>query len=141
VGDSEFASALLRLSFAVQCLYHDLSREHDLTAQQALLMCALIERPVGMAELTEQLHIEKSTLTGLVDRAERRGLVRRAPHPVDRRVVRVALTLEGGEVVAGFQEAVTDALTDQLAHLPDEIQRYLRAALPPAATTYWERLG
>src|SRR5262245_12104683 len=77
--DEGFAGALIRLSLGVQYVHQDVSRSFDLTPQQAVLMFSLLEGPVGMAELSDRLHIEKSTLTGLVDRAERRCMVYRTP--------------------------------------------------------------
>jgi len=62
-ADEEFAGALIRLSLAVQYVHQDISRIHDLTPQQAVLMFSLLDGPVGMAELSDRLHVEKSTLT------------------------------------------------------------------------------
>ncbi len=45
-----------------------------------------------MNELAELLGLDKSSTSGLVDRAQRRGLVRRVPSQLDRRSVRVRLT-------------------------------------------------
>lgn len=139
--DVEFAGALIRLSLAVQYVLQDLSRQHELTPQQSVLMSSLLERPVGMAELSDRLHIEKSTLTGLVDRAEKRGLVHRTPDPGDRRALRVALTPVGRDVADTFYRAVTDALLAHLGELPAERFAELRSAVPPTATLYWDAVG
>ena len=139
--DVEFAGALIRLSLAVQYVHQDVSRSFELTPQQAVLMFSLLEGPVGMAELSDRLHVEKSTLTGLVDRAERRCLVYRTPDPADRRALRVALTEKGHEAAAAFYRAATDALLGHIAGLPDEIKRELRSAVPPTATVYWDAVG
>jgi DNA-binding MarR family transcriptional regulator len=48
------------------------------------------------------LGLAKSSLTGLVDRTERNGLVRREPDPRDMRAVRVALTPQGSRLAAEF---------------------------------------
>jgi DNA-binding MarR family transcriptional regulator len=140
-GDEDFAGALIRLSLAVQYVHQDVSRIHELTPQQAVLMYSLLEGPVGMAELSDRLHIEKSTLTGLVDRAERRCMVHRTPDPADRRALRVALTEKGREAAAAFYRAVTDALLGHIADLPAQTQEQLRAAVPPTATVYWDAVG
>jgi DNA-binding MarR family transcriptional regulator len=140
-GNEQFVGALIRLSMAVQYVHQDLSREHDLTPQQSVMMCAITHGPAGMAELTDYLHIEKSTLTGLVDRAERRGLVARAQDPCDRRAVQVALTPRGREAVTEFQQAITKTLTEQLDDLPASVRRQLRTALPMIADTYWNSLS
>jgi DNA-binding MarR family transcriptional regulator len=139
--DEGFAGALIRLSLAVQYVHQDISRIHDLTPQQAVLMFSLLEGPVGMAELSDRLHVEKSTLTGLVDRAERRCMVLRTPDPADRRALRVSLTAKGREVASAFYRAVTDALLGHIADLPEETRDQLRAAVPPTATVYWDAMG
>ncbi|WSZ86845.1 MarR family transcriptional regulator [Streptomyces sp. NBC_00859] len=108
------AAALVRTSFLVQTVYTEASRAHGLPAQQAQLICVLTAQPHGMGELSTMLGLEKSSLTGLVDRAERRGLVRREPDPQDRRAVRVALTSEGARVSGAFSalaSARMEALT------------------------------
>jgi DNA-binding MarR family transcriptional regulator len=96
------AAALVRTSFLVQAVYAEASREYGLSAQQGVLLCVLMAEPRGMGELSGMLGLEKSSLTGLVDRAVRRELVRREPDPQDRRAVRVALTTEGRMIVDMF---------------------------------------
>jgi DNA-binding MarR family transcriptional regulator len=139
--DETFAGALLRLSLAVQYLHQDISRRHDLTPQQAVLMFSLLDGPVGMAELSDRLHIEKSTLTGLVDRAERRRMVHRTPDPADRRALRVALTADGREIAVTSYRAITEALLGHIAGLPADTQAQLRAAVPPTSGVYWDAMG
>jgi DNA-binding MarR family transcriptional regulator len=48
-----------------------------------------------MSQLAEQLFCDASYVTGLVDKLEAKGLVRRLPNPVDRRVKLIALTEAG----------------------------------------------
>lgn len=57
---------------------------------------------MGMGRLGTVLGLAKSTVTGLVDRTERHGLVQREPAPYDSRAVRVTLTSHGDEVAEGF---------------------------------------
>lgn len=59
---------------------------------QLRLLGVLRDRRPRMTELAAFLGLDKSTLSGLVDRAERRGLVARDKNPQDRRVVDVFLT-------------------------------------------------
>ncbi|WP_406135534.1 MarR family winged helix-turn-helix transcriptional regulator [Streptomyces sp. NBC_01089] len=123
------AAALVRTSFLVQAVYTEASREYGLPVQQAQLICVLMTQPRGMGELSTMLGLEKSSLTGLVDRAERRGLVCREPDPLDRRAVRVALSAEGARVSGDFYadaSARMEALADTVG--PAERDR-LAAAL------------
>jgi DNA-binding MarR family transcriptional regulator len=51
--------------------------------------------PLPLGQLAERLTCAKSNVTQLVDRLEHEGLVRRLPHPDDRRCIRAAVTEEG----------------------------------------------
>lgn len=101
-GQIGVVAALVRSSFLVHAVYAESGREHGLTPQQGQLLCVLMARPYGMSELGATLRLAKSSLTGLVDRTERNGLVRREPDPQDTRAVRVALTARGDRLAAEF---------------------------------------
>ncbi|MFG2041537.1 MarR family winged helix-turn-helix transcriptional regulator [Dactylosporangium sp. NPDC048998] len=95
-------TALVRTAFLVNAVYAESGRGHGLTPQQGQLLCVLMAQPYGMGELSSMLGLAKSSLTGLVDRTERNGLVRREPDPRDSRAVRVALTTRGGRLAEEF---------------------------------------
>src|SRR3954454_22633333 len=107
-------AGLVRASFLVNAVYAESAREYGLTVQQGQLLCVLMGRPYGMGDLGATLDLEKSSLTGLADRAVRRGLVRREPDPDDRRAVQVVLTEEGRELAEDFY-AATCRRVDELA--------------------------
>jgi DNA-binding MarR family transcriptional regulator len=125
----QFAAVLLRLTFLVQHGYGEVSREHGLTPQQAQLLCMLLGGPVGMAELGGWLHLEKSSLTGLVDRAERRGLVARVRDARDRRACQVALTARGTELAARFHDHVSRSVAALADGLCAADRRLLASAI------------
>ncbi|GLW11292.1 MarR family transcriptional regulator [Microtetraspora sp. NBRC 13810] len=99
--------ALVRSTFLVNAVYAESGREYGLTPQQGQLLCVLMAQPYGMSELGAMLGLAKSSLTGLVDRTERNGLVRRDPDPRDTRAVRVALTARGSGLAAEFYAETT----------------------------------
>ncbi|MGI5493476.1 MarR family winged helix-turn-helix transcriptional regulator [Microtetraspora malaysiensis] len=101
-GQIGVVAALVRSSFLVNAVYAESAREYGLTPQQGQLLCVLMAQPRGMSELGAMLKLAKSSLTGLVDRTERNGLVRREPDPQDARAVRVALTAQGSKVTGEF---------------------------------------
>ncbi|MFF3670575.1 MarR family winged helix-turn-helix transcriptional regulator [Microtetraspora malaysiensis] len=101
-GQIGVVAALVRSSFLVNAVYAESGREYGLTPQQGQLLCVLMARPHGMSELGAMLKLAKSSLTGLVDRTERNGLVRREPDPQDARAVQVALTAHGSKVAREF---------------------------------------
>lgn len=101
-GQIGLVTALVRTSFLVNAVYAESGREHGLTPQQGQLLCVLMAQPYSMGELSTMLGLAKSSLTGLVDRTERNGLVRRELDPQDTRGVRVALTARGSRLVEEF---------------------------------------
>ncbi len=84
--------------------------------------------PRGMAELARCFGVEKAALTGLVDRAERRGLAVRSPVPGDRRALRVTLTDAGRRAAGAFHADATQELTGLLAPLmPADCEQFCTA--------------
>ncbi|MFG1646104.1 MarR family winged helix-turn-helix transcriptional regulator [Amycolatopsis sp. NPDC049252] len=122
-------AGLVRSSFLVNAVYTESAREYGLTVQQGQLLCVLMAQPYGMGELGATLGLEKSSLTGLVDRAVRRGLVRREPVPDDRRAVQVVLTGEGRELAEDFYAATCRRVEDLAAGLPAADRDRLAALL------------
>ena len=58
-----------------------------------------------MSELAADLHVRLSTITGVIDQLEKKGLVERAAHPEDRRSLHVHLTAEGKNLYHDAHEA------------------------------------
>jgi DNA-binding MarR family transcriptional regulator len=111
------ADALVELSGLVQGAFARVADRHGLPPVQARMLCVLAEGPRGMAELARAFGVEKAALTGLVDRAERRGLVERGAVPGDRRALRVTLTDAGRQSAAAFHAEVTAELGGLLSVL------------------------
>jgi DNA-binding MarR family transcriptional regulator len=93
--DLGLVDALAQLSFLIQATLTRIAATHELSVVQIRLLGALRDRHPGMNELATLLGLDKSSITGLVDRAERRGLVRRTVNASDRRAYEVALTPSG----------------------------------------------
>jgi DNA-binding MarR family transcriptional regulator len=111
------ADGLITLSRLVQGVFGDISDRHDLTPVQAKLLCVLANGPRGMADLARCFGVEKAALTGLVDRAERNGLVARSAVPGDRRALHVSLTDAGERAARAFHADATEALDRMVAPL------------------------
>jgi DNA-binding MarR family transcriptional regulator len=91
---------LAQLSFLVHGTLERLAAEHGLSIIQARLLGVLRDRAPTMKELGTLLGLDKSSTSGLVDRAEARGLVARVPSQTDRRAVLVNLSDEGRSLVS-----------------------------------------
>jgi MarR family transcriptional regulator, lower aerobic nicotinate degradation pathway regulator len=116
--DLGIVDALAQLSFTVQAALAEHAAARDLSMIQARLLGVLRDREPTMQELARLLGLDKSSVTGLVDRAEKRGLVRRTPSPDDRRAVHVRLSASGRrlvtDVVGAFRADIA-ALTGGLS--------------------------
>ena len=123
------AGGLFQLSCLVQGTYARISERHDLTPMQSRLLCVLADGPRGMAELARCFGVEKAALTGLVDRAERRGLAKRSAVPGDRRAVRVTLTETGSRAAAAFHADVDTELGHLLTPLTPRDRAHFRRCL------------
>jgi DNA-binding MarR family transcriptional regulator len=109
--------ALVRNTFQVAGVLTRIGAERDLSLTQLRVLGILRDRRPRMTELAAFLGLDKSTLSGLIDRAERRGLVARGKNPQDRRVVDVFLTQAGLELAEQVYGEVRRALapaTDRL---------------------------
>lgn len=87
------------------------------------LACLRDGEPRALRDLVRATGQRPSTLTGVIDRLERRGLVARQPHPADRRAFRVAPTPDGRRAIA----RVAAAFEDLGAALPDDTAQLLAA--------------
>ncbi|MGK5637543.1 MarR family winged helix-turn-helix transcriptional regulator [Streptomyces sp. URMC 126] len=101
---------------------------HGLTGVQAKLL-AQLKGPVPMRGLATLLVCDASNVTGIVDRLEARGLVRREPDPSDRRVKNVVATEEGRETIRRVREEMMRATDDALDSLDDEERAVLHGLL------------
>ena len=108
---------LAQLSFVVMGMLERRAAEHDLSVPATRLLGVLRDREPTMQELARLLALDKSSVTGLVDRAERRGLVARVPSPADKRAVLVRLTAEGRSLVSAAAGLFATDVTAMLGHL------------------------
>jgi len=120
---------LVQVAFEVMAVLNRVGAENDLSLTQLRVLAILRDRRVRMAALAGYLGLEKSTMTGLVDRAEKRGMVRRAPAADDGRAVDVFLTVAGTELAERLSAQVARSLSPLTASLAGDEQRQLRRLL------------
>jgi DNA-binding MarR family transcriptional regulator len=129
-GTTNLTDALVELSFLLQAKLAHLAGERELSLTQVRLLGILRDREPGIVELAEALGLDKSSVSGLVDRAQRRGLVERAPsNSTDGRTIRVLLTAQGWRAAHEFAEQVSRELEDLLKDLsPTQRERFAAQA-------------
>jgi DNA-binding MarR family transcriptional regulator len=82
-----------------------------------------------LASLSRALLVTAGNLTGLVDRAERDGVVERRPDPSDRRLARVWLTTRGRALIRELLPAHAKQVHELLRGLPAQDRHELRRLL------------
>jgi DNA-binding MarR family transcriptional regulator len=85
--------------------------------------------PLSQAEVAQRAAIDRTTMVGVVDDLEAKGLVERRPHASDRRKNALVLTDRGREVRARAAERVDEAERAFLATLGEDDARRLKRAL------------
>ncbi|WP_133150703.1 MarR family winged helix-turn-helix transcriptional regulator [Frankia canadensis] len=120
--------ALVRLSYLVNSIYAGVCSGYGVSVPQAQLMCVLKDQSRGMGEISTMLRLDKSSITGLVERIERRGYLVRAMSPIDRRAITVSLTAAGKELTDAFYADVSQRLADLAGQLPAEDSDHLTRA-------------
>jgi DNA-binding MarR family transcriptional regulator len=134
-GDGEelgLVDGLVQLSFLLQGILGEAGSAVGLTVVQLRLLGALRGRQPTMGQVARHLGLDKSSVSGLVDRAERRGLVARDASPDDGRSIRVSLTGEG--------EALARAVGADVARRIDQLVEGLSAAEAEELATLAGRL-
>jgi MarR family transcriptional regulator, lower aerobic nicotinate degradation pathway regulator len=129
--------SLVQTSFLVQNAMRRVAARHDISVIQMRLLGILRDREPGTLLLARLLELDKSSVTGLVDRAEKRGLVERVPDPDDGRAVRIKLTRGGRALVTRGAAEVEAEIETVAARLTGPQRRQLadllsRIASPPA---------
>src|SRR5262249_27074655 len=71
-----------------------------------------------MSQLAGELHVRLSTITGVIDQLEGKGLVERTDHPEDRRSLHVRLTTKGRNLYRAAHEAFLSHLMPLLHNRP-----------------------
>src|ERR1700679_1570676 len=97
-GHDGLIDALVQTSFITMSALSKLAADNDLSLTQLRVLGILRDRRLRMTALADFLGLDKSTMTGLVARAEGRGLLERARNPDDGRAVDVFLSVSGVEL-------------------------------------------
>lgn len=93
--------------------------ETGLTGPQLWAIKIIAESaPIKVSDLARKMYLHPATVVGIIDRLELRGLVERTRSTKDRRVVEVALTLQGREKVSQSPEVAQGLLVKGLEALP-----------------------
>ena len=96
----ELLIALRQVIRAIGLYSKKLSKETGLTSPQLLVLQAVAKHDDAMVkEVAETINLSSATITSILDRLEKRGLVTRTRSTTDKRKVGISLTVDGTEII------------------------------------------
>jgi len=101
----------------------------DISYQQLNVLYLVRTSGSSMAEMARMLGVAPTVITGLVDRLEARGLIRREAHPSDRRRIHLVLTERGNEISIQVEDAIASSIEGQLQRFSSTEREQLRTGL------------
>ncbi len=128
--ENQIVAAIRRIMRAVDLHSRRLAEEHGLTGPQlATLQAAARLGEASAGALARAVHLSGPTVTGILDRLAKRGLLDRARNGQDRRSVTVRLTGDGKDVLATAPSLLQDRFRQELIRLEEWEQTTILATL------------
>ena len=120
-----------RLERAVRAAVNERVRPHGLTTLQYTTLSVLGARgqPLSNAQLARRAYMTPQSMIEVIDALERKGLIRRDPHPSHRRVFPATMTAKGLRVLKACDAAVEQMEEDMLAGLSSDERESLLVGL------------
>lgn len=128
--DLRILRSLRRIIRSVEIHSKKLAAKYDVTGPQ--LICLLTVRdlgPVTATTISKEIYVSPSTVVGILDRLEEKGLIQRQRDKKDRRRVYVSLTDEGTKLADHAPSPLQDRLAEGLNGLPELEQVSIALAL------------
>ena len=128
----DFLRVLWSVEHALQSSSKRSDRETGATAPQQLALRVLSLRPgITSSDIAEALHLHPSTMTGIIQRLERDGMITRKADAADARKTLLVATAKGKKLVSGQGSATEAAIKKVLAKMPGKVDaaRELLAAI------------
>ena len=109
-----------RLIQADELYTKELNRTYFVSASQLACLMALYEKgSLSPSRIAAEIMVKSSTVTGIIDRLEQKGLVLRSRTAKDRRIITVELTEKGREMAVNAPPPLQKQIIEGLESLPD----------------------
>jgi DNA-binding MarR family transcriptional regulator len=128
--DVAILQAIRRILRSVEIHSRKLSAEHDVTGPQLVCLLAALDQGTATAtSIAHQVHLSPSTVVGVLDRLEAKGLVERRRDLRDRRIVNVQATPRGRALARRAPLPLGDRLAEALQKLDEGERRAIARSL------------
>lgn len=109
-----------------------IQKEYGVTIPQVLCLNFLNNSPsyqTTQSEIKKFLNLNSSTVSGIIDRLEKRGYLARLPKSGDKRIVNIALTSSGEELLSTIPPLLHEQLSTKLQSLDESEIRKVESSL------------
>lgn len=131
----EVLIALRKIIRATDLYSRRLSKEAGLTAPQLLIMHAIAEADeLTMGDIANEVSLSQATVTTILDRLEKRGLLRRERGSTDKRRVYARLTDDGRQLLARAPTPLQQEFMAQFEQLREWEQSLILSSLQRVAS-------
>lgn len=128
--DLRILQALRRITRSMALHSRQLAAYSHITAPQLVCLRAVIALgPLTATAISREIHVSPSTVVGILDRLEDKGLIRRERSREDRRIVFVAATEAGIDLAKSTPSPLQKKLADALMALPELEQATITLSL------------
>jgi DNA-binding MarR family transcriptional regulator len=126
----ETMQSLRRIFKALQNYSHEVSHRYGITGPQLwVLKTVFKDGGLPLGELSQKMYLHPSTITGVVNRLEKKGYVSRGRDQADRRVVMVQLTPKGKRLVKRAPNPVQGKMIHGLRQLRKEKLKFIHKSV------------
>ncbi len=128
--DLRILRALRRITRAIALHSRQLSACSHITAPQLVCLRTVIEKgPLTATAISREVHVSASTVVGILDRLEDKGLIVRERGRADRRIVCISATEAGRQVARDTPSPLQQKLAEALQALPELEQATITLSL------------
>ncbi len=128
--DLRILNAIRQIIRAADIDSRRLAAEHRITAPQLVTLMAVAEKEPTMAvDVARRVHLSTSTLVGVLDRLQAKGLIRRERNRPDRREVSIVATDAGRKLVTETPYPLQYSLQRALRQMPEQDREAVAAGM------------
>jgi len=128
--DLRILQALRRIIRAVDVQSRKIAANYGITVPQVVCLVKIVEeRSISTIALSRSVYLSSSTVVGILDRLEEKGLVERHRDQLDRRIVYVKATKKGRQLVARTPTLIHETLCNAFKNLPELEQATIALSL------------
>ncbi|MDL1987440.1 MAG: MarR family transcriptional regulator [Deltaproteobacteria bacterium] len=117
----EIIFSIRKLMQAGEFYTKELNKKYQVSAPQLNCLLSLYEKgPLPPSQIAKYIMVKSSTVTGIVDRLEQKGLVKRFRNSPDRRIITIELTDSGKNLAKNAPPPIQQKIIDGLKKLSED---------------------